>query len=94
MIESEKKLERKLKNRVEKMGGWCIKLLSTHISGLPDRMCLLPKGVIFFVELKTTKQKARKIQLIIHDKIRKLGFEVYVVDTSEGINETLNKYKC
>lgn len=94
MIESEKRLERKLKNQIEKMGGWCIKLLSTHIAGLPDRICLLPKGVIFFVELKTTKQKARKIQLAIHDKIRKLGFEVYVVDTSEGINETLNKYKC
>ena len=44
-IESEKKLERSLKNSVEvKLKGMCLKLLSAHITGLPDRLCLFPGG--------------------------------------------------
>lgn len=93
-IESEKKLESNLKTRVEKeLRGWCIKMLSSHIAGLPDRLCLIPGGKVFFVELKTTKQKPRKIQLWVHNKLRLLGFKVYVIDTSEGINDLINTYK-
>ena len=91
MIESEKLLETKLKNGVEKMGGWCIKMLSTHLTGLPDRVCLLPGGIIFFAELKTTKKKAKKIQILVHHKIRKLGFDVYLIDTSAQINQILKR---
>lgn len=93
MIESEKKLERKLSREVEKLGGWCIKLVCLHLTGLPDRLCLLPNGVLFFAEVKTTKQKPRKIQISVHKKLRKLGFQVYIIDTSESISKTLAKYK-
>lgn len=88
-VESEKLLETKLKNGVEKMGGWCIKMLSTHLTGLPDRVCLFPGGIIFFAEIKTTKKKAKKIQILVHHKIRKLGFEVHLIDTSVQINQIL-----
>ena len=48
-IESEKHLERLLKNTVEgTMNGLCLKLLSQHITGLPDRLCILPGGKAFF----------------------------------------------
>jgi hypothetical protein len=89
MIESEKLLETKLKNGTEKMGGWCIKMLSTHLTGLPDRVCLFPGGIIFFAEIKTTKKKAKKIQILVHHKIRKLGFDVHLIDTSAQINQIL-----
>ena len=57
-IESEKQLERLLKSTVElTMHGLCLKLLSQHMIGLPDRLCLLPKGKAFFVEVKTTGKK-------------------------------------
>ena len=92
-VESEKLLETKLKNGVEKMGGWCVKLLSTHLTGLPDRICLLPGGVLFFAEIKTTKKKAKKIQILVHHKIRKLGFEVYLIDTSVQIKKILENAK-
>lgn len=87
MIESEKLLERKLSKKIESLGGWSIKLLSTYVTGLPDRLCLLPGGKAFFVEVKTTKQKPRKIQLIIHNKLRNLGFKVLIIDTSEQIEK-------
>lgn len=87
MIESEKTLERKIRQRVEKLGGWSIKLLSIHITGLPDRLCLLPGGQLIFIEVKTTGKKPTKIQLKMHDKIRALGFQVEVIDNTEQIEK-------
>lgn len=84
-IESEKIVERKLVELTNLNGGMCIKLLSFHLLGLPDRLCIFPKSRIVFVETKTTKQKPRQIQLFMHDKIRKLGFRVEVVDTVEKV---------
>ncbi len=92
-VESEKNLERKLANKIEALGGWTLKLLSTHIKGLPDRLCLLPGGRVFFAEIKTTKKKPEKLQGIIHKKLRSLGFEVYVVDSSKIIDNIIEQYK-
>lgn len=92
-IESEKMLERSLKSLVEsELNGWSLKLLSQFISGLPDRICLIPLGIIFFAEIKTTKQKPHKIQLWVHAKLRGLGFDVYVIDRTEHIQELREKY--
>ncbi len=92
-IESEKTLEKSLKRTIElDMKGKCLKMLSTHVSGLPDRICLLPGGRIFFAEIKTTKQKPRKIQLWMHRKLRDLGFEVKIIDTSEQIKQIKKEY--
>lgn len=92
-IESEKLIEKKLTNKVKASGGWCLKLLSAHITGLPDRLCLFSGGRILFVELKTTNKKPRKIQLFIHNKLRALGFRVEVVDTSEQIESIIREYE-
>lgn len=93
IIESEKVLEKKfnalVKNRLK---GWSIKLLPFNIAGLPDRMALLPLGRIFFAEIKTTGRPLRAIQKVIIDKIRKLGFNVYIIDNSEYLNEIIEKY--
>lgn len=86
-VESEKTLERKLNALVDQKGGLSVKLLSKYINGLPDRMALLPGGVVFFVELKSTGQKPRRIQQYIMNKIRDLGFKVYVIDNSNDIKK-------
>lgn len=87
MIYSEKDLEKKLNAKIKLLGGISIKLLSYLFAGLPDRMCLLPGGRIIFVELKTTGEKPSKIQLIIHRKLKELGFAVLVIDTLKQIND-------
>ena len=84
-IESEKLVERKLVELCKLNGGMCIKLLSFHINGLPDRMCLFKPAHVVFVELKTTKQKPKPIQLAMHDKLRKLGFRVEIIDSVEQV---------
>lgn len=91
--ESEKVIERKLVDLVKQSGGMCIKLLSTHLTGLPDRMCLLPGSKITFVELKSTGEKPRPSQVYIHKKLRALGFNVEVVDTIQGVYDLIKKLK-
>src|SRR5690606_41504359 len=69
------------------------KFVPLFVAGIPDRICLLPGGRIFFAEIKTTKQKPKKLQLFWHAKLRKLGFRVEVIDTSEQIENILKDYE-
>lgn len=88
--DSEKYLERELVNRVELFGGKCIKLIPFNANGIPDRLCLMPGGYAFFVELKTKGQKPRKLQIYWHNKLRNLGFNVYVIDSYEKLNAIIH----
>lgn len=97
-IISEKDLERtfsELLNRTKKV--WVIKLLSTFVKGLPDRMVICQGGYVGFAEIKTTGKKPTKIQTYIHEKLRALGFTVFVIDDLESrdnaITFFLNKVK-
>ena len=84
-IISEKDLERTFSghlNRTKKV--WVIKLLSTFVKGLPDRMVLCRGGYVGFAEIKTTGKKPTKIQTYIHEKLRALGFKVLVIDDLES----------
>lgn len=89
-IDSEKLVERKLVELTKAKGGECIKLLSQQLIGLPDRMCLFPNGLVVFVELKTTGEKPRKIQLVRHRRLRALGFRVEVIDSVSGAENLIN----
>jgi hypothetical protein len=94
LIESEKKLEILLKNTIEKnLKGKCFKLLSNHVTGLPDRICLLPGGKVFFAEIKTTKQKPKRIQMVVHRMLRDLGFIVEIIETSEQIRNIARNHE-
>lgn len=84
---SEKYFERKLIERIKAKSGLCIKLLSNHFLGLPDRLCLLPGGIIFFCEIKTTGFVRSPRQALVHRKLIQLGFKSYLVDSMEIINE-------
>ncbi len=92
MIYSEKYLEKKLGQEIKKRGGLSIKLLPFQISGIPDRLCLLPKGRVFFAEIKTTGEKPKKLQVYWQKKLTKLGFECYTIDNLTQINEILERY--
>jgi hypothetical protein len=89
MIESEKTIEKKLNKSVKDIGGWVIKLLPFLINGLPDRLVLY-KGRAIFVELKSTGKEPEPLQLAIHRKLKRYGFEVHVIDSSEGVINFVN----
>ena len=91
-MQSEKKTERYLVAEVKKRKGYCIKLLTNYFTGLPDRLVLLPMGYIIFIETKSQGDKPRPIQLLVHNKLKQIGFNVYVADTKEKVNSLLNDY--
>lgn len=93
-IVSEKYLERTLSEKLNKCGyAWSIKLLSTFVRGLPDRLILCKGGYVCFAEIKTTGKKPTAIQKFIHEQLNKLGFTVFIVDTKESMNEVLEHVK-
>lgn len=90
-MDSEKLIEKTLVALVKQHGGWSLKLLCTFVTGLPDRLVLLPGGVIFFAELKSTGETPTPRQRLVHRKLRRLGFTVHVIDTLEQLHTIFNK---
>ena len=78
----EKDIEKQLKRKVESRipGAMCMKFVSPGISGVPDRMILLPYGVVVFVELKRPGEVLRPLQRCIVERMRKIGQTVFEVD--------------
>ena len=87
----EKTIENKLTLAGKKAGGIAVKFVSPSFAGLPDRLVLLPDGVIAFVELKAPGQKPRPLQEARHRLLRRLGFQVYVIDSEEQIGGMLHE---
>ena len=89
----EKKIEQKLVTAVKKHGGICPKFVSPGFDGMPDRLLLLPHGRFAFVEVKAPNQKPRPLQLSRHRLLRRLGFQVYVLDACEDIEKIILEVK-
>lgn len=73
------------------MGGIALKFISPGMAGVPDRLVLLPKGKIFFVELKVPGKKLRPLQLKRKEQLESLGFKVYVIDSYKKVQEVLDE---
>ena len=89
----EKKIEQKPVTAVKKHGGMCPKFVSPGFDGMPDRLLLLPHGRFAFVEVKAPNQKPRPLQLSRHRLLRRLGFQVYVLDALEDIDKIILEVK-
>ena len=87
----EKKIEQKLVTAVKKHGGICPKFVSPGFDGMPDHLLLLPHGRFAFVEVKAPNQKPRPLQLSRHKLLRRLGFQVYVLDALEDIDKFIKE---
>lgn len=87
----EKEIEKKLTQAVKNMGGICPKFVSPGFDGMPDRIVLLPKGHMAFVEVKAPGRKPRALQLARHQLLQQLGFRVYVLDAEEQIEAILSQ---
>lgn len=80
MTPLEKDIEKKLREMVEKRGGFCLKWVCPGWAGVPDRIILLPGGRIIFAELKRPKGgKLSKLQKWWAKKLIGLGFSHWVI---------------
>lgn len=87
----EKTIERKLVQEVKAMGGIAPKFTSPGFDGMPDRLVLLPMGHAAFVEVKAMGCKPRPLQEARHGMLRRLGFQVFVLNDEAQIQEILKQ---
>ena len=89
----EKDIEKALVSAVKSFDGVCWKFVSPGISGVPDRIILMPNGRIAFVELKAPGKEMRPVQVRRKRQLEALGFRVYCIDCKEQIMEVLNEIR-
>lgn len=88
----ERDIEAALKRRVEHCGGKCIKFVAVSESGIPDRIVILPRGRVIFVELKRPRGgKIAPIQKYQMEKLRSLGCEAALVKNYSDIEKLLEE---
>lgn len=87
----EKEIEKALTTAVKKRGGLALKFVSPGMSGVPDRLVLLPSGKIAFIELKAPGKKMRPLQIKRKRQLELLGFKVYCIDQKEQIGGLLDE---
>lgn len=80
----ERDIEAHLVKRVKEAGGIAIKFTSPQRRSVPDRIVLMPGGVVWFAELKAPGKKPTEAQEREHARLRALGFRVEVIDSKEG----------
>jgi hypothetical protein len=86
MTQLEKDIEKKLRQAIERRGGLCLKWVCPGWAGVPDRIVLLPGGIIHFVETKRPKDgKLSALQIKWREWISRLGFPCWVVWSEEDL---------
>lgn len=78
-------VERRLVDRCQDAGFLCWKLVIPQYAGVPDRMVVAP-GRVVFVEVKRPGARPRPLQRVQHDRLRRLGVAVVVLDTLEAVD--------
>lgn len=89
----EKVDENKFVTYVEKDGYLCLKMNIGSRRGWPDRMVMLSKGKMFFIEFKRVGEEPRKLQYRIHDILRVMRYDVQIFDKFEEAVAYYKKFK-
>ena len=86
---NEKIVEARLRDGVKALGGVAYKWVSPGNAGVPDRMVVLPGGVVHFIELKREGGKPTRMQKMQIARLRALGADCAVVYGLAGVETYL-----
>ena len=86
----EKEIEKRLTMEAKIRGGLAVKFVSPGFGGMPDRIILMPGGIIAFVEVKAPGKHPRPLQIARHKRLRELGFFVFILDDESHIGGILD----
>lgn len=86
----EENVEDFFRRQVRLLGGRAIKLVPVE-KGMPDRLVLLPGGLMFLVELKQAKSKPSPAQVVWHMRAARMGHPVAVLHTKDEVRAWLRK---
>jgi len=94
----ESAIENYLVERVKALGGEVRKVSWIGRKGAPDRLVMLPDWEpspgnaycrTLWIELKAPGEKAKPHQAREHERMRRMGQRVEVIDSFEGVDEAL-----
>lgn len=90
----ESKIEAYLVKRVKELGGEVRKVQFIGRRGAPDRLVMMPNkngyDQTIWIELKATGKVAEPHQLREHNRMRRMGQRVEVVDSFQRVDEVLS----
>lgn len=89
----EREIEKIFVSEINRGGGVAYKFVSPGNSGVPDRIVILPRGRIIFVELKTACGILTKLQQAQCKKISDLGVEVCVLYGLKDLSQFFDYYR-
>lgn len=81
----ERDIETVLVSEVRKHGGRAYKFVSPGNDGVPDRLVVMPGGVIIFVELKSDTGRLSPQQKVQLKRLEEMGQDVRVVKGPDGL---------
>lgn len=88
----EAKLEAKFCNAIKKEGGKAYKFTSPSNMGVTDRIILIPKGPVVFVEIKDGNKKLTPLQLDFQKTIIGMDHCHEIIRFENDISVFINKY--
>ena len=92
MATRESDIEKYLAGLVRDARGIYLKIPAVYMSGIPDRLVLLPKGKMCFVELKRPiGGKRAELQKYWHEKLKGLGYEAEFVQNKDEADALMEK---
>ena len=89
----ERDIEKWLRHQIESMGGLAFKFSSPGNDGVPDRLAVLPGGIIYFIELKTDRGRLSPIQKWQQDRLDALGAQVRTVRGMDEAEEFIEEVR-
>jgi hypothetical protein len=93
----ERNIEAYFKKEVEKkrglLKGRAVKMGRVYWNGFPDRLALFPGRVTYLVELKAKGKKPRPNQVTCHKILAALGWEVWVLDSQQSVDDFIYMYE-
>lgn len=102
----ERELEKRFTQKVKESDGVCLKFISPGTRGVPDRLVLFKGGKAGFVEVKRPSsfgiyrpqtpldhRDLSRLQIYWAERLRELGFPVFVLDNPEDIPTIIEMIK-
>ena len=92
-MESEKDTEKYLIEQIELLGGMCRKFTCPNVRGVVDQICLLPKGIVKWVEVKSENEKPKDHQVREINRMKERGHDARVIDDKNGVNQLIKEIR-
>lgn len=86
---SEKALERRFVEKMKSFGLLTVKNQDPMMCGMPDRMVVLPRGKVAWVEFKSAGKYPTELQYKQISRLQEKGHIVFVVDDRDALDMAL-----